>query len=242
MRAVELDVHTHTIASGHAYSTLTEMVREAAEKGLKVFGITEHARGIPGTCEHIYFGNMKVVPRDLFGLRLLLGAEINILDYEGTLSLEERYMPCLDLRIAGIHDLCYTHGTKAQNTGAIIKAIENKYIDIISHPDDGNCPLAYEEVVLAAKENHTLLEVNNNALRKPGRRPQVRENVLEYLTLCKKYAVPVILGSDAHFWTDIAAYENIWPLLEETDFPEDLVMNYDAQRFLTFLQENRRRE
>ena len=37
-----LDVHTHTVASGHAFSTLQEMVRTAADKGLQILGITEH--------------------------------------------------------------------------------------------------------------------------------------------------------------------------------------------------------
>ncbi len=39
----ELDVHTHTIASGHAYGTLTEMAREASVRGLKILGITQYA-------------------------------------------------------------------------------------------------------------------------------------------------------------------------------------------------------
>ena len=50
-----LDVHTHTVASGHAFSTLQEMTVAASEKGLKLLGITEHAPGIPGTCSPIYF-------------------------------------------------------------------------------------------------------------------------------------------------------------------------------------------
>ncbi len=33
-----LDSHTHTIASGHAYSTMHEMAAAAAEKGLELFG------------------------------------------------------------------------------------------------------------------------------------------------------------------------------------------------------------
>ena len=37
-----LDVHTHTVASGHAFSTLQEMAVAASEKGLKLLGITEH--------------------------------------------------------------------------------------------------------------------------------------------------------------------------------------------------------
>ena len=36
-----LDVHTHTVASGHAFSTLQEMAVAASEKGLKLLGITE---------------------------------------------------------------------------------------------------------------------------------------------------------------------------------------------------------
>ena len=67
-----LDLHTHTIASGHAYKTLFEMAQAAAGKGLKLLGITEHSPGIPGTCDPIYFRNQHVVPRQMYGLELLL--------------------------------------------------------------------------------------------------------------------------------------------------------------------------
>ena len=40
---IELDVHTHTVASGHAFSSLQEMAQAAAGKGLKLLGITEHS-------------------------------------------------------------------------------------------------------------------------------------------------------------------------------------------------------
>ena len=55
---VEIDTHTHTLASGHAYNTMNEMAKAAADKGLKLLGITEHAQGIPGTCDEIYFHNV----------------------------------------------------------------------------------------------------------------------------------------------------------------------------------------
>lgn len=102
---IELDVHTHTIASGHAFSTLQEMAQAAAGKGLKVLGITEHSPGIPGTCHPIYFRNLHVVPRRMYGVELLLGAEINILDGKGNLDLDEDYMKMLDIRIA-VSTLC----------------------------------------------------------------------------------------------------------------------------------------
>ena len=42
------DLHTHSLASTHAYSTIREMVDSAAEKGLKAIAITDHARTMPG--------------------------------------------------------------------------------------------------------------------------------------------------------------------------------------------------
>ena len=85
---VLLDVHTHTVASGHAFSTLQEMVRTAADKGLQILGITEHTGGIPGTCSPIYFRNLPVVPRLLSGVELFLGAGVNIGESDGSLDWE----------------------------------------------------------------------------------------------------------------------------------------------------------
>ena len=52
-----LDSHTHTLASGHAYGTIREMAQGAAEKGLKLLGITEHSPSMQGTVEDIYYCN-----------------------------------------------------------------------------------------------------------------------------------------------------------------------------------------
>ena len=197
---IELDVHTHTIASGHAFSTLQEMAQAAAAKGLKLLGITEHSSGIPGTCDPIYFRNLHVVPRQMYGIELLLGAEINITDFDGNIDMDEFYLRMLDIRIAGIHSLCYTHGTKEQNT-----------------------------------QGMTLLEINNSSLKPCRNKPEARSNNLEILRLCKKYEVPVILGSDAHISFDIAEYGYAMQLLAETEFPEGLIMNTDVERFKQYI-------
>lgn len=232
---IELDVHTHTIASGHAFSTLQEMAQAAAGKGLKVLGITEHSPGIPGTCHPIYFRNLHVVPRRMYGLELLLGAEINILDGQGNLDLDEDYMKMLDIRIAGIHSLCYKHGTIDENTHGMVQAIRNPFIHIISHPGDGTAALHFEPMVVAAKEHHTLLEINNSSLKPTRNKPDARENNLTILRLCKKYEVPVILGSDAHISFDIARYDNLYELLQLTGFPKELIMNRDVKSFKEYL-------
>ena len=86
---VLLDAHTHTVASGHAYSSLQEMAKAAADMGLEVLGITEHGPSVPGTCPTLYFKNMFVVPRRMYSIRLLMGCEINILDTKGSLDLTD---------------------------------------------------------------------------------------------------------------------------------------------------------
>lgn len=232
MKKISLDVHTHTIMSGHAYSTLQEMVAMAQQKGLDILGITEHAPGIPGTCDPIYFRNLHVVPRQMGSLRLLLGAELNILDTSGTIDLDETIYPLLDLRIAGIHLLCWQGGTIEENTQGMVNAIRNPWTHIITHPGDGTAELLFEPIVLAAKETNTLLEINNSSLNPVRGKQKALANNLEILRLCKHYEVPVILGSDAHFSASIADYGFVLPLLHETEFPDGLIMNYDADRFL----------
>ena len=232
---IELDVHTHTVASGHAFSTLQEMAQAAADKGLKLLGITEHSPGIPGTCNPIYFRNIHVVPRQMYGIELMLGAEINSTDTKGTLDLDESYLKLLDLRIAGIHSLCYSQGTKEENTYGMVQAISNPYINIISHPGDGTAELNFEPIVLAAKKHHTLLEINNSSLKPSRGKKQARPNNLEILRLSKKYEVPVILGSDAHISFDIATYDYALQLVAETEFPEELIMNTSVDKFKSYL-------
>lgn len=228
---IELDMHTHTLASGHAFSTLQEMARAGVEKGLKLLGITEHTPGIPGTCDPIYFRNLHVVPRQMYGIELMLGAEINILDGEGNLDADEELMRRLDIRIAGIHLLCYKHGTKEENTHGMVQAIRHPYIQMISHPGDGTAQLDFEPMVLASKECGTLLEINNSSLKPTRNKVDARDNNRELLRLCKKYEVPVILGSDAHISFDIANYEYLYPLLQETEFPEELIVNRSVEVF-----------
>jgi len=97
---IELDVHTHTLASGHAFSTIQEMAKAASEKGLKFLGITEHTPGIPGSCELIYFRNLHVVPRNMYGVNLLLGAEINILSPDGTLDIDSTALEFKDVQLS----------------------------------------------------------------------------------------------------------------------------------------------
>ena len=230
-----MDLHTHTVASGHAYCTLREMARAASDKGLELLGITEHAPRMKGTCTDFYFHNLKVVPRKHGDLELLLGVELNILDEKGTVDLEEPHLGRMDVAIASLHTPCIKPGSREWNTECLIQAMKNPHINIIGHPDDGRYPLDYEAVVQAAKETHTLLEINNNSLNPRCFRQNARENDLTVLRLCKQYGVSIIMGSDAHWMDDILDHGRAMELLVETDFPEELVVNTQKERLFKFI-------
>ena len=230
-----MDLHTHTTASGHAYNTLYEMARSASEKGLTLFGSTDHAPKMPGTCHEFYFINFKVIPRTLFGVKILMGSELNILDYTGRIDLREGILERLDYTIASIHEPCYKCGTVTENTNAYLGAIKNPYVKIIGHPDDGRYEIDYPALVQGAREYGKVLELNNHSLEPSCFRQGAKENDTEMLKLCMKYQVPVVMSSDAHFDSAINEFESARSLLEELDFPEELVLNRSAEALKPFV-------
>ena len=226
------DLHTHTIASGHAYSTLDEMIEQAKKINLKVLGITEHGPMMPGSCNLIYFHNYRVVPREYDSLKLLLGVEANIYDYEGSIDIDDDTLNRLDYAIASLHGNIYKAGQVKDNTRAVISAMKHNKVKIIGHPDDGNIPLNYDEVVKAAKEYNVALEMNNSSLKPGSFRVNAKDNYKRMLDICATKEVPIILGSDAHIAGDIAFFEYAENLLEEIGFPEKLILNNTAfERF-----------
>lgn len=230
-----LDSHTHTIASGHAYNTVFEMVQAAKDKGLELLGLTEHAMTLPGTCHRFYFENLRMMPREIFGIEVMFGTEANIMDMDGTLDMPESILKKMDVVIASMHTPCYKSGTAEENTQAYINAMKNPRVDIIGHPDDGRYPVLMEELVKAAKEYHVLLELNNSSLHPLASRKDARPNDIEMLNLCKQYEVPIILNSDAHTAFDVGNYIYSEELVRETDFPEALIVNRSVEEYKKFI-------
>lgn len=219
------DLHTHTIASGHAYSTRNEMIEAAAAKGLEVYAITEHAPAMPGTCHSMYFMNYRALPRKYGDMTVFYGAELNILDYDGRVDLPESILKEMDLNFASIHSPCFTAGSREENTRAYVEAMKNPYINLIAHPDDARFPIDYEQLVKAAKKYHVILEVNNASLSPGSFRGDPREAYHEMLGWCIHYQVPVVMDSDAHIDTAVGAHDYAIKVLEREGFPEELLVN-----------------
>ena len=226
-----LDYHTHTVASSHAYSTVMENAKSASEMGLSLIAITDHAPAMEDTPHELHFMNYRVMPKTLFGVDMLYGAELNIVDYEGNLDLCEEIWQGMDICIAGFHPVVLAPGSRAENTRAMIGAMQNPYVSVLAHPEDGHIPVDFEELVRQAKASVVLLEVNNNSLKNAVFRLNVRENIIDMLRLCEKYGAMISLGSDAHFALSVGDFTEAETLLREFDFPRELVINTDPDAF-----------
>ncbi|MCF0133914.1 MAG: phosphatase [Blautia sp.] len=232
------DIHTHTLASGHAYGTIREMAQAASERKLALLGISEHGPGIPGTVHPIYFHNLSVAPKELYGVQIIHGCEINMLK-DGELSLGERYMERLDYAIVGVHQLCYQNQGIKINTDNLIKCMQHSKISFVSHPDDGEIPFDYERLVAAAKEYHVALELNNSSLRKKDHRLNCVENLKTMLGLCMEMRAPIIVNTDAHDPLAVGDFTLAEAFLDEIGFDESLVLNTSAEAVKQFISEGK---
>lgn len=236
MKPFVADVHMHSLLSGHAFGTVRELAFEGANRGMKLIGVTEHGPGIPGTCDPIYFRNIIDAPRCLYGVEMLYGSEVNVLN-SGKVDLDRRHLDCLDYAVAGIHGLCYEDAGIVGNTDNVISCMADPKVRFISHPDADNYPLDYKALVEGAKEFNVALEVNNSSLRKPALRPGCIENYAKMLPLCMEYGVNIIVNTDSHDPSQVGDFTLATALLEKLHMDENLILNLDLGRLKKFLLE-----
>lgn len=233
---IAIDTHTHSVASGHAYSTVQEMAKGARRKGLKGFVLTDHGPALAGGTHKYHFSNLRVLPERLSGVRLYRGVEANIMDRAGNVDLDPYYLAKLDFAMAGMHEICLAPGTEEENTQALAAALANPYVDAISHPGNPGYPIDIRRVVMAARENHKALEINDSSFRI---RKGSDSRCLEIARLCAELGVRVACGSDAHWSGDVGRLDGARALLKAARVPEELVINASIASFELFLEERR---
>lgn len=230
------DLHTHTVASGHAYSTVQEMAQAAADKRLTMLGITEHSPGMPGGPHPYYFYNIGVIPKTMYGVRIIKGVETNIVDRQGNIDLEDDLLERLELVWAGFHISCSPEGRSvAENTEAMVAALSNPRVDGVVHPGNPEFRIEPLAIVQAAKYYDKVIELNNSSVKKGTVREGSSENCLEIAKLAKKYALTVVIGSDSHISFDVGRVDYALQLAAKAGLGEDDILNCSAERIEEFL-------
>lgn len=236
-----MDLHTHSIASGHyTVDTVTDMAREAKKRGLTYLGVTEHAPAMVGSCGKSYFSSLSLADKKIFGVNILYGAELNVLSRDGQVDLNAEDCKSLTYTIASLHKDVFKPQSQEVNTRALITACENSLVNIIGHPDDPTFDINASLLVDAAKSNGVVIEVNAVGLRRDGYRPSDASKLVEILLLCAKKDVFVSLGSDSHGKDHIGEFNEILKVFELMNFPRELILNSSPEKFFEIIAARKR--
>ncbi len=236
----KIDLHVHTIASEHAYSTIQEISEQAKLKDLKAFAITDHGPNAPDAPYRYYFSNLRVLPKEIYGVRVYRGVEANIVSEKGELDLDKNDLENLDIVLASFHkNTGYGKSEKTRNTKALINAIKSGMIDIVAHMGHPMFPTKYEEVLKVAKEYNVAIELNNSSFT--GSRKGGEKNCIQIIKMAKKIGNYISLGSDSHVSFDVGRLDKVSSLLEENQYDESLVINQSIEYLENFLENRRQR-
>jgi len=233
------DLHVHTIASGHAYSTVLEIARVASDKGLAMIALTDHGPAMPGAPHSYHFSNQVAIPDTIYGVRVLKGIEANVMDRQGNLDLEEARLAKLDIVLAGLHTQCAPYGSVQENTAMLIRALQNPWVDVIVHPGNPEYPVDEAAIVQAAAEHDVALEINNSSLTvsRQGSRPHCDH----IARLAKTHGCKILVGSDSHFALSVGDFGAAAELLQRNDIPAQQVLNTSVEKVLAHLERRKNR-
>lgn len=227
-----IDLHIHTHASGHAYSSVYEHIMEAQRKNMLALGITDHGPILDDSPHRWHFLNMSAIPEWVYGLRILKGIEANIFE-DGRIDCDDIMAEKLDYVMAGFHSPVYSPCSEiVKNTECLIKVINQRAVKIIVHPGNPQFPVDYREIAIEAARNNVALEINSgSAVARKGSTPNCRKIIGEVMDAGGYLSV----GSDSHFYTRTGELDHAINLLEEQHVPAEKIINSSLELTLSFL-------
>jgi len=243
------DFHTHSRYSD-GQGTLYENVVEAVKKGYRFYGVTDHGPNNIGTGvrkEKVYFlikEEAQKLQEEFSGIKILVGAEADIISLEGDIDISEEVVLALDYLIIGLHPYIFPKTLKDGllfvlpnllgriipgfkkylmriNTGALVRAIEKYRPLIISHPNLF-MPVDIEELARKCSEYGVALELNTG-------HDYPRDEIVR---AALKTGAKLIVNSDAHFPQTVGELKSGEELLGRFNFPRNKVLNAAENNFI----------
>ena len=242
------DLHTHTLSATHAFNTLDEMAAKAAALGYAALAITDHGPAMPDAPHMWHFANQTALPLVLHGVAMMYGAEANVMDTNGGLDFAQSRLRALDWVVASIHSPCIPGLLTEKEAPRLWLAVaENPYVDCIGHSEQQNYRYDYDLVTKAFAKNHKVVELNGNSVN--VRRDGI-PNMKLLLAACLKngwkrsMTLPMIIALAVTVLMIILIMVDKLPfgappllaLLEEMQFPQELVVNATRQNLVNELK------
>lgn len=219
------DLHTHTDWSDGAHC-MEDMVESAIKRELDYYAITDHSVSSTvanGLDQERLLKQIKYVHQlneKTEGITLLAGSEVDILR-DGSLDYSDEILAQLDIVVASVHSNFTL--SEADMTKRVISAIENPYVMIIGHLTGRllGRRQAYQinvaDVIHAAAENNTVLEINGS--------PSRLDIGPEYVRHAKEAGVLIAVNTDAHSIPESERYKYGVNVARRSGLTKDDVVN-----------------
>lgn len=244
------DMHTHTVASLHAYSTVDENIRYGQERGMKYIGITDHYfHSSDDVNRKNEVSRIKYlepnVNKTLDNVRVISSAEFNLLqntDYRRKLLM-------LKWRPIGVHksfipniksltyDDLYEAFAEAAEWNNAFNHIEReldelcygKFIDGLS----AGAKQFLEKIVLLAKKKNIFLEINEHSLESDRGYYDI---VRYWMDIAAQNGNRFCLGTDAHFCREVGSFTKTIKLLNDYSIDSSRVLNCNEDEVKFYLR------
>ncbi|MDO8869675.1 MAG: DNA polymerase/3'-5' exonuclease PolX [Methanobacteriaceae archaeon] len=192
----DLQVHTQWSDGKH---TIMEMVQEAQKLEYDYLAITDHlgtlrtAEGMNDSDILNQFQEIDSINDEMKDFTLLKGLEVDI-DSQGNLNISETILAEVDVVVASLHsDLRQDF---FEMTNRLIRAMENPYVNIISHPtgrkiqEHREYDLNLDKIMQKASATGTILEINSHPNRLDLRDIYIKKAI--------DMGCKLVINSDAH--------------------------------------------
>ena len=234
---LKVDLHIHTVASGHAFSTLNEIIHKAVEKEMTLIGISDHGPSMDGaSCESSF--NMKDdIHREGLAnnIKVLFGCEANILSHKGDIDISQDTLMNLDYDLAGLHEFTpYPGGDAVYNTKAILSCMEKNNIFAVSHPITVDYETDVKAIAEAAGGLQIALELNDRVFHRKN--PRIINEYLKLIDHCKSYNTKMILSSDSHVLSTAGCFENIEIIKDSIMECPELILNNNVDKIYEMIE------
>lgn len=240
------DYHTHTTASD-GISSLEDNIKEAIAKGLKELAVTEHGFANPKrfAMTDKKFAQQRIKVENLqkeYGQTITLyhGIEADLIGEDGTVDLNEAQIEQMEVIAMGYHTFAKAKSwhdwrkiflsaylrpikypskeTIANNTKAMIKAIQRYPIDILAHLNHLFKVDCYE-VAKAAADYGTYIELN-------AKHFDFSHDLFDKMLTTK---AEFIVNSDAHYYKLVGGFAQIDKFLAQHSFDRSRIVNFGAK-------------
>ena len=207
-----IDLHTHTIASGHAFCTLNELATRANKLNMDAIAITDHGPGLPNGPHFYHFVNQWRF-REIPGkCKIFSGVEEDLSTAKGEVFLPDDVLKKLDVVLLGLHP--YPKGFAMINDSktvlkSLLKAMENPLIKGITHPVNNWFDFNVKEIVKNAKPTGTAVELNLSKVK------GLETKLEEFLDFVGEFDAPLMINSDSHTVTELGNWGNLQQFVDK---------------------------